>query len=77
MLTALAEAHRRGAKIVHINPLVDAAARGTIIPHEVVRMATARATATSSLNVQPRIGGDLAAAAGRGQGAPGMRRGRP
>jgi molybdopterin-dependent oxidoreductase alpha subunit len=60
MLTALAEAHRRGARIVHVNPLVEPAARGTIIPHEVARMATMRATPTSSLNVQPRIAGDLA-----------------
>ena len=60
MLTALAEAYRRGAKIVHVNPLVEAAARGTIIPHEVARMATMRTTATSTLNVQPRIAGDLA-----------------
>ena len=60
MLTALAEAQRRGAQIVHVNPLVEAAARGTIIPHELARMATFRATATSTLNVQPRIAGDLA-----------------
>src|SRR5690349_21545599 len=40
MLTSLAKAHRRGAQIVHINPLVESAARGTIIPHEVARMAT-------------------------------------
>jgi molybdopterin-dependent oxidoreductase alpha subunit len=60
MLTALAEAQRRGTQIVHVNPLVEAAARGTIIPHEAARMATFRATPTSTLNVQPRIGGDLA-----------------
>jgi molybdopterin-dependent oxidoreductase alpha subunit len=60
MLTALAEAHRRGAKIIHVNPLVEAATRGTIIPHEMAHMATFRATATSTLNVQPRIAGDLA-----------------
>jgi molybdopterin-dependent oxidoreductase alpha subunit len=60
MLTALAEAYRRGAQIVHVNPLVEAAARGTIIPHEMLNMAINRSTATSTLNVQPRIGGDLA-----------------
>lgn len=32
MLTALAEAYRRGAQIVHVNPLKEAAARRTIIP---------------------------------------------
>jgi molybdopterin-dependent oxidoreductase alpha subunit len=60
MLTALAEAHRHGARVVHVNPLLEAAGRGTIIPHEIARMATFRATPTSTLNVQPRIGGDLA-----------------
>jgi molybdopterin-dependent oxidoreductase alpha subunit len=60
MLTALAEAHRRGAQIVHVNPLVEAAARGTIIPHEMAQMATNRSTPTSTLDVQPRIAGDLA-----------------
>ncbi|ROR35745.1 molybdopterin-dependent oxidoreductase alpha subunit [Kitasatospora cineracea] len=60
MLTALAGAHKRGARIVHVNPLVEAAARRTIIPHDFVDMALNKATATSSLNVQPRIGGDMA-----------------
>ncbi|MRH87901.1 FdhF/YdeP family oxidoreductase [Nocardia sp. SYP-A9097] len=60
MLTALAEAHRRGAQIVHINPLVEAGATKTIIPHEFVDMALFHATKTSTLNLQPRIGGDLA-----------------
>jgi molybdopterin-dependent oxidoreductase alpha subunit len=60
MLTALAEARRRGAQIVHVNPFVESGARGTIIPHEFMRMATFRATDTSTLNVQPRIAGDLA-----------------
>ncbi|MFE9423106.1 FdhF/YdeP family oxidoreductase [Kitasatospora sp. NPDC006697] len=60
MLTALAEAHKRGAQIVHVNPLVEAAARRTIIPHDFVDMALNKATATSTLNIQPRIGGDMA-----------------
>ncbi|MFE3258336.1 FdhF/YdeP family oxidoreductase [Nocardia sp. NPDC059091] len=60
MLTALVEAHKRGARIVHINPLVEAAARKAIIPHEFLAMATFRATPTSNLNLQPRIGGDMA-----------------
>ena len=60
MLTALAEAQRRGAKVIHINPLVEAASRGTIIPHEAAQMASLRATPTSALNVQPRVAGDLA-----------------
>jgi molybdopterin-dependent oxidoreductase alpha subunit len=60
MLTALADAYRRGAQIVHVNPLVEAAARRTIVPHDFRAMATFRPTMTGTLNVQPRIGGDLA-----------------
>ncbi|BDH06020.1 FdhF/YdeP family oxidoreductase [Streptomyces seoulensis] len=60
MLTSLAEAYKRGAKIVHVNPLVEAAATRTIIPHDFVDMALNRATPTSSLNLQVRIGGDMA-----------------
>jgi molybdopterin-dependent oxidoreductase alpha subunit len=60
MLTSLAEAHRRGAQIVHINPLIEAAGRRTIVPHEFLAMGTVHATKTSTMNVQPRIGGDLA-----------------
>jgi len=60
MLTALSEAYRRGAQIVHINPLVEAGATKTIIPHDFVRMATFHSTKTSTLNLQPRIGGDMA-----------------
>ncbi|OXR42534.1 putative oxidoreductase [Nocardia cerradoensis] len=60
MLTSLVEAHKRGARIVHVNPLVEAAARRAIIPHDFAQMATFRATPTSSLNLQPRIGGDMA-----------------
>jgi molybdopterin-dependent oxidoreductase alpha subunit len=60
MLTALAEAHRRGAQIVHINPLIEAASRRTIVPHEILAMATFHATKIGTMNVQPRVGGDLA-----------------
>ncbi|NEE59976.1 formate dehydrogenase, partial [Streptomyces sp. SID8455] len=60
MLTALAEAHRRGAQIVHINPLVEAAATRTIVPHDFMDMALFKSTPTSTLNLQPRIGGDMA-----------------
>lgn len=60
MMTALAEAERRGAKIVHVNPLVEAASRGTVIPHEIPEMAMNRVTETSSMNLQVRPGGDLA-----------------
>jgi molybdopterin-dependent oxidoreductase alpha subunit len=60
MLTWLAEADRRAAQVVHINPLLEAASRRTIVPHEFVDMATFRATDTGTMNVQVRIGGDLA-----------------
>ncbi len=60
MLTYLAEATRRGAAVVHINPLIEAAATRTIVPHEFKDMARFKATDTSTLNVQPRIGGDAA-----------------
>ena len=60
MLTLLAEADRRGAQLVHVNPLLEAASRRTIVPHELVDMATFRTTEIGTLNVQPRIGGDLA-----------------
>ncbi|MGW5585847.1 FdhF/YdeP family oxidoreductase [Streptomyces sp. NPDC003857] len=60
MLTALAEAYHRGAQIVHINPLVEAAATRTIVPHDFLDMALFKTTRTSTLNLQPRIGGDMA-----------------
>ncbi|XVU29457.1 FdhF/YdeP family oxidoreductase [Actinoplanes sp. CA-054009] len=60
MLTALSDAYKRGAQIVHINPLIEAASRRTIVPHEFVAMGTFRSTPTGSMDVQPRIGGDLA-----------------
>lgn len=60
MLTSLAEAHRRGAQIVHVNPLIEPASRRTIVPHEFGAMATFHPTPTGSLDVQVRIGGDFA-----------------
>ncbi|MFE4588607.1 FdhF/YdeP family oxidoreductase [Streptomyces laurentii] len=60
MLTALSEAYRRGARIVHVNPLVEAAATRTIVPHDFLDMALYKTTRTSTLNLQPRIGGDMA-----------------
>lgn len=60
MLTALADAYRRGAQIVHVNPLIEAAATRTIVPHDIPDMAMFRSTPTSTLNLQVRIGGDMA-----------------
>jgi molybdopterin-dependent oxidoreductase alpha subunit len=59
MLTWLAEADRRGAALVHINPLIEAASRRTIVPHELADMATFRTTKVGTMNVQVRIGGDM------------------
>jgi molybdopterin-dependent oxidoreductase alpha subunit len=60
MLTWLAEAERRGAQLIHINPLIEAASRRTIVPHEFVDMATFHATEIGTMNLQVRIGGDMA-----------------
>jgi molybdopterin-dependent oxidoreductase alpha subunit len=61
MLSALADGVKeRGMKIVHINPLIEVAATTAITPHEIVDMVTFHATKTSTLNLQPRIGGDMA-----------------
>src|SRR5258707_8983389 len=51
MLTSLAEAYRRGAQIVRINPLIQSASRNTIAPHEVLAIATLHRTGTGLLNV--------------------------
>jgi anaerobic selenocysteine-containing dehydrogenase len=60
MLTSLAEAYRRGAQVVHVNPLIEAASTRTIVPHEIFSMATFHSTRIGTLNIQPRIAGDLA-----------------
>ena len=60
MLTSLAEAYRRGAQIVHVNPFIEAASRCTIVPHEMLQMAMFKSTRTGTLNLQPRIAGDMA-----------------
>jgi molybdopterin-dependent oxidoreductase alpha subunit len=60
MLTWLAEADRRGAQLVHINPLIEAGARRTIVPHEFVDMATFHTTRVGTMTVQVRLGGDMA-----------------
>ncbi|MER5647088.1 FdhF/YdeP family oxidoreductase [Streptosporangium sp. NPDC002524] len=67
MLTSLAEAYRRGAQLVHINPMVEAAAGSTIVPHDFLAMGTFHATKIGTLNVRPRIGGDLALLRGVGK----------
>ncbi|MER8014899.1 FdhF/YdeP family oxidoreductase [Streptomyces griseoluteus] len=60
MLTPLAQLYRAGKKLVHVNPQVEAGATRTIIPHDILAMATFRATPTSNLNIRPRSAGDMA-----------------
>ncbi|WP_220347220.1 FdhF/YdeP family oxidoreductase [Microbacterium bovistercoris] len=60
MLTSLAEAVDRGARVVHVNPLVEAASTRTIVPHEILDMARFKTTETSTDSLQVRPGGDLA-----------------
>jgi len=60
MHTWLAEADRRRAHLVHVNPLIEAASRRTIVPYELVDMATFHTTEIGTMNVQVRIGGDMA-----------------
>ncbi len=60
MLTSLAEADRRGAQIIHVNPFIEAASRTTIVPHEIPSMMFFHSTPVGTLNVQPRIAGDMA-----------------
>jgi molybdopterin-dependent oxidoreductase alpha subunit len=61
MLSALVDGVKEhGMKIVHINPLVEVAATSAITPHEILDMIAFRTTETSTLNLQPRIGGDMA-----------------
>ena len=50
MITWLAEADRRGAQLVHINPLIEAASRRTIVPHEMINMATFHTTKTGTMS---------------------------
>ena len=68
MLTWLAEADRSGAELVHINPLIEAASRRTIVPHEFIDMATFHTTRIGTMNVQVRIGGDMALMRGVAEG---------
>ncbi|HIA54206.1 MAG TPA: formate dehydrogenase, partial [Candidatus Melainabacteria bacterium] len=68
MLTALSDGVKeRGTKIVHINPLVEVAATSAITPHEIMDMLLFRSTPTSSLNLQPNLGGDFALMRGIGK----------
>ena len=60
MLTWLAEAERRGVALVHVNPLIEAGSRRTIVPHEFVDMATFHTTSVGTMKIQVRIGGDMA-----------------
>jgi hypothetical protein len=54
MLTSLAEAYRHGAQVVHVNPLIEAASTRTIVPHEILSMATFHATRIGRLKPYTR-----------------------
>ena len=60
MLTSLAHAVKRGTRVVHINPLNEVASTRTIVPHEIMEMATFQTSSTGTMNLQVRPGGDLA-----------------
>ena len=60
MLTSLAEAVDRGAQVIHVNPLIEAGATRTIVPHEILDMARFKTTDTATGTLQVRPGGDLA-----------------
>lgn len=61
MLTALTHGVKeRGMDIVHINPLIEVAATTAITPHEIMDMLLFKNTPTSTLNLQPNLGGDFA-----------------
>ncbi|HYJ48108.1 MAG TPA: FdhF/YdeP family oxidoreductase, partial [Pyrinomonadaceae bacterium] len=59
MLTTLQQAKRRGAKIVHINPLPEVGATRFIYPQEFWRL-LGKGTALADLFLQVRINGDVA-----------------
>ena len=60
MLTALSNAVRGGAQVVHVNPLIEAASRRTTVPHDFIDMALFKTHETGTLDLQVRPGGDMA-----------------
>jgi molybdopterin-dependent oxidoreductase alpha subunit len=60
MMSQLQEAHRRGAKVVSINPLRERGLERFIHPQEPGSMLTGTATSISDVYLQPVIGGDMA-----------------
>lgn len=60
MLTSLSEATKRGAKVIHVNPLNEVGSTRTIVPHDFVDMAMFKTSSTSDGTLQVRPGGDLA-----------------
>ncbi len=77
MITTLADLTRRGAQVVHINPLIEAASTRTIVPHEFVDMALNKPTPTGTMNLQVRPGGDLALVRGMAKAVFEAERGNP
>jgi molybdopterin-dependent oxidoreductase alpha subunit len=60
MLSTLAEAVKKGAKIVAINPLEEAGLVGFVHPQHPIATAFGRATALASQFIRVRVNGDLA-----------------
>lgn len=60
MLTELQNAHKRGAKIVSINPIVEKGLVEFLHPQDIPAMLTNRSSNISTHYLQPLIGGDLA-----------------
>jgi molybdopterin-dependent oxidoreductase alpha subunit len=60
MLATLQECHRRGAKIVSFNPLIEPGLKRFLHPQEAWAMLSQRAQDISTHYYQPLIGGDLA-----------------
>ena len=60
MLTALSDAVKNGAQVVHVNPLIEAASTRTTVPHDFIDMALFKTHETGTLDLQVRPGGDMA-----------------
>ncbi len=60
MLTALSNAVKNGAQVVHVNPLIEAASTRTTVPHDFLDMALFKTHETGTLDLQVRPGGDMA-----------------
>jgi hypothetical protein len=51
-----------------VNPFIEAASRNTIVPHDIPSMMLFHPTRIGTLNIQPRIAGDMALIGREGAG---------